>query len=680
MNSVETRSSEKAPVSLRFRIAAIAVFLAAGLHLVWLVCDYSRCFQNNEVYGNWAERILLNGKAFSLSDFSTALDSWALDGDSRPRFLSYLFAIWTEKTRLALWDAMPPHPSWSPVWLFSLLIAPWLFFHFLKGELGCRWGALLGTGLYMATSGYLSSASMLFHPGKPLASVTAIWALFLAMKADRRIRAGFPGDDTPRLPVSMKVFLIFAMPILLFADETAVFALLIPLAWNPEYFLPRRWNWKNLRALFGNLACMAVPPVVFLLFVFVVAPRLCSSFYDQPFDFISYLSRSQNGGKLNLGHVLQHATTLLTAGLAPWPILRTEMPVATTPVGRGILPVVYLLAGIWLTYRIRRGKTYWKSFAKAVVLAMSYVVFQTFVDSHHPFNLVATGYYYGAIFSVLLAVMLGIALGDIFRSAKRFWLAAGMAGYLMGVQVYNFSCLNRSWMEHDHFMSMSWFTRFPYNPFWAYIDASEIDKLYGNSPQGMYAPEIPEAKRRSGRETAVELWRRREWGYRDYLGTFPLPLADLWLLAEFYYWRTPDALSSPRCSTAREDRLSRLYRAALARAQYGEADEEPIPVLAFRQLPGCEPGGRGFDTKLGYPWIMPDVQSGVERGHAIGYTHWISPVWSTREGQGSFWAFHRDFASAVKDRRMYTACKLIDVGHMDIDGQELEIWRSSTAP
>ena len=102
------------------KATALAVFLVAAAHLVWLVCDYSRCFQENEVYANWLGRIVLEGRSFSWSDLKTVFDVWSMDGGSRPRFVSYLFAIWTAKARLAMWDFLPPHPSFSPIWVMYM--------------------------------------------------------------------------------------------------------------------------------------------------------------------------------------------------------------------------------------------------------------------------------------------------------------------------------------------------------------------------------------------------------------------------------------------------------------------------------------------------------------------------------------------------------------------------------
>ncbi len=659
MNPADAKPMERSPASGLLRFAAAAVFVWAALHLAGLVCDYSRCFQDAEFYGHWAGRILMDGKAPSISDFGTALDAFALDGDSRPRFLSYLCAIWAMKTRLALWSFLPPHPSFSPVWLFSLVLAPWLLYLFLKGETGCRRTALLGTGLYMATAGYLSSASMLFHAAKSLANVAVIATLYMAMRANRSL----PEDqaEPPRFPLSMKWFLLFVLPVLLFADETAVFALAVLPVWNPRFFLPRRWSGAHLRACAGNAAWAAVPPAFFLLFVFFAAPRLAHSFYGFPFDFASYLGRHGEPGKFDLAHVVQNATTLLAAGMAPWSALRTSIPVAEAPIhGRWILAgCLAALAGLgaW-TFRRRAG---WTTFARAGALALLFVVFQTLVDAHHPSDLVASGFYYGAIFSVWMAILLSVPLGGLLREPRIRWLAAAAAGYLLWIQLGNFGQLNRSWIAHNHFKTANWVRTAPYNPWMAYSDMSEIRQVMPPPAGSVYMDDVP-SRRPDRRRVAVELWKSRAGGYREVLGRRPLALEDMGLLMELYYGRTPGTVSG---NGAGEDRRVRMYRGALARARLGQPDEEPLPPLAYCQFPGF-----GMVTRFLYPWYETDAGNALEQFRTDHYRNWLVPLDGEMQSDGAYWTFHNEIRRALDERRLYD-CGLIEVGRLRVDGREL---------
>ena len=655
------------------KATALAVFLVSAAHLVWLVCDYSRCFQENEVYANWLGRIVLEGRSFSWSDLKTVFDVWSMDGGSRPRFLSYLFAIWTAKARLALWDVLPPHPSFSPIWAFSLLLGPWLLYRFLKGELECRWSALLGTGLYMATAGYLSSAAMLFHPGKPLANVVVIGTLYAAMKANRRAKS-FPPDETPRFSAPMTLFLAGVFPVLLFTDETALFALAILPVWSHRFFIPRRWNGPNLRACFWNIADYAVAPIGYLLITFGFAPWLVHRLMGQPFDFGLILTRYQDPGKFDMGHILQHLTTLLAGGLAPWSALKADMPIADALVWRpgSLLGCLAILSGLGLM--AFAGRLYRKSSARIAALMLVFWALQSFAAAHHPLTLVVSGYYYGAIFSVLLAVLFAGALGGILRKSRIRWLAVGMAGYLLAIQIHNFNRLNRSWMAHSYYKTLGWLVQFAYNPYLAHGDMTEILKRYQVPPRSLYAEDIPVALRRHPRTSALELWKKKGHLSPNGPNARPLSLADMWLLTELYYMRTPGDLRDGKSPALvrPEDRGLLLYRGALARAHMGLFDEEPLPVLAFCRVPRGEIDPHGFNVKLAYPWIWPNAMEGVKRCREVGYTHWLVPVSDGWRGDGAYWAFHNEIMKAMEERRLYEL-GLIVVGQTNIAGRELAV-------
>lgn len=664
MNSSDIRAGGPPPAPRLLRATALAVFALALLHLAGLVCDYSRCFQDAEVYGHWAGRILMYGKNFSCSDFAAALDAFALDGDSRPRFLSYLCVVWTVKARLALWNFLPPHPSFSPVWIFSLLLAPWGLYRFLKGELGCPWRALLGTGLYLATAGYLSSASMLFHSGKGLANVAVIGTLLAALRANRSL----PADPAapPRFPAAMIVFLVGVLPVLLFADETALFALVVLPIWNSRFFFPRRWTGPHVRACLGNLAWAAVPPAVFLLFVFFAAPRLAHSFYGVPFDFGSYLARNGEVGKFDLPHLVQNATTLLAAAMAPWSALRTAIPVAEAPIHGG-----WILAGCLAAWAGLGGATFIRrrhaaTFARAGLLAILFVVFQTLVDAHHPSELVASGFYYGGIFSVWIAILLACALGSFWDGPRLRWLAVGAAGYFLAIQLANFAQLNRSWIAHNHFKTANWIQETaPYNPWLAYCDMSEIRvRISQLSGESMYQDDVP-SLRPDRRRATVELWQRRAGGYRSYLGQHPLALEDLSLLMELYYGRTPGRISAGAAAAGPEDRRISMYRAVLARAHLGQPDEELPPVLAYFKI---QDGG--LTTRFIYPWFTSDIHDGVDRFRSINYANWLVPLDGPAQGTGPYWGFHNEIMKALAEHRLFQY-GLVETGRIQVDGRKL---------
>ncbi len=654
------------------KILALVVFLISGIHVIWSLCDYSQCFQDNEVYGNWAGKIFLHGKAFSLSDLRSVFDFRGMAVAYSPRFLSYLSAIWTLKLRLVLWNFLPPHPSFSPIWLFSLLLAPWLLYRFLRGELACRWLALLGVGLYMASAGYLSSATMLFHPAKPLANFAIILTLYVAMRIAQHAGTGPLSIAAPRFSRGTLVFLIGVLPIMLLSDETALFSLAIIPIWNFRFFFPSRLKWPAIRPCLLNTLQYCIPAGIYLVVTFVVTPLLCQSFFGRNYDFGSYLLQQFNPSKFNMLYGFKHLTTLLVAALAPWPFLHMDMPVSNTSYSI-YGPLLLLAAFVGISRVVSRQGIYWETYVKAGILMLIFLVFQTFVAAHHPLNLVVTGYYYGAIFSVLLVVLLTSVLGTVIRTGRSKWFLAGLVFYLLLIQTYNFSLLNNSWIHHNNSKIKVWFNRCTYNPYLAYADTSEIIKLYAQEKRWMYEDDIPALPRYSRMQAILNLWHHRDAGYRESLPKWPLALGDMWALTELYYRRTPariPALETPRS----QDQFVDLYLAALLRTHQGQPDEELLPVLAFRMIQGEQDEMVGFDTKLSYPWFMTDLNSGVQHLKEVGFTHVLVPVSGLKSGSGSYWTFHHEFLKAFVSGGL-GECGLMKVGQVNVAGQEIAVMK-----
>ena len=97
---------EQWPRWLRIFAAVLASIVL--LHAAWLLLDYNACYDDTEDYGHFYTAALRNGKALSWSDFRNAVDAWGLDGDARPRFVSYYCSILTYKARFALGNICHP--------------------------------------------------------------------------------------------------------------------------------------------------------------------------------------------------------------------------------------------------------------------------------------------------------------------------------------------------------------------------------------------------------------------------------------------------------------------------------------------------------------------------------------------------------------------------------------------
>ena len=185
-----------------------AVLVCAVLFVGYLLSRYDVCFQDAEV---------LTGQMF--------------DEGRRLRLFSYLGYVVTRETRLALWSVAPPHPSFTPLWMLTLLAGPMLLFTFLRIELRSRATAMTGVAVYLVSVGYLSGATMLFHAGKPLANVVVIATLLLSAHINSRMqRRPFEDGIAPAPPRLLWFGLLGLLTVAPFVDETAVFAYAIPLS------------------------------------------------------------------------------------------------------------------------------------------------------------------------------------------------------------------------------------------------------------------------------------------------------------------------------------------------------------------------------------------------------------------------------------------------------------------
>lgn len=263
---------EKRIAPLRRDLFIIGIILAEIVAIILLISDYGKCFQEAESIFAFTPAVIEQGRAFSLHDFANIFNVWGLDnGLNRPRFVSYFFYIVTIKTRLFLWNFFRPHPTLSIVWIFTLILSPWILYKCLKAALKERTAALAGVAIYMSTCGYLFNITMLFHPAKPLFNVIVIAMLYVLARYEQ------PTVDSERNPLFGPHIFRYIFPLLLtalFCDEMAIFCFLILPAWNTHYFIPRRFTVPNVKICLRNLTMYVMPTLIFLVIVVGVTPRL----------------------------------------------------------------------------------------------------------------------------------------------------------------------------------------------------------------------------------------------------------------------------------------------------------------------------------------------------------------------------------------------------------------------
>jgi hypothetical protein len=430
-----------------------AMLIVAALFVIGVLTRYDLCFQHPEMLAHTAPHALRHGAGFGFHDFITAFNVAGMDGDSRPRVISYLASIITLKTRLLLWQWIPPHPSLSPMWLLTLVAGPFLFFKFLRHALDDRAAAFAGIAVYLVSVGCLSGAVMLFHPAKPLANVLAIAMLYLCARVHRVGTVGPPSVPSgARVEGRLWLGILALMAIAPFVDELAIFCAVVPLVWCPEYFWPRRRSAPQRRIYLRNWLLCLSPLLAVAVILFVVAPMLSDVVAPRHFDFADYLTRLAQPRRLSPRFLVWQANNLLMPGLLPWRWAQTMTPVADGPV----LPLSILaLLGIGglMTLVVRAGQTCWSPYKKIALLMGLYVALVTAAFVFHELDLAATGFYYGATFSVLFATLVTISCAAV-RSRFGAWPArAGLAGVL-AMSMMNFFTLDVMWRAHADNMSI----------------------------------------------------------------------------------------------------------------------------------------------------------------------------------------------------------------------------------
>ncbi len=478
-----------------FERAAVA---AAAAVVVYFAARYDVCFQDAE-----------------------AVADYLFDEGERGRILSFAAYIVTLETRLALWHLVPPHPSFSPVWLLTLGAGPVLLYRFLRLELDSVPAALAGAAVYLVSAGCLSGVTMLFHQGKPIVNVCVIAALYLCARL-RRVWS----------PASAAALLMVLVAAPLF-DETGAFAFAIPLLWCPAVF-------RRKAALAGYAAACGVVVIAYL----VLVPGLFEA-RGGSFDLAEYLRQMSEEGarhdKFDVLHVVWQAGNLLIPALLPWELAQVRTPVADAP----RLPVAALagLAGLLLAVSlgVYRRRTQWLVYRRLGLLTTAFVVFQSIVLVFHPLELTATGFYYGALFSVLFASGVSAVYASALQASSA-WTTGLMRGalvWLLAIAALNFSSLNASWMAHSHAKALELLPTLAVTGYGSDMSLLQADAARHAERASRLAPDGLEASYVNDItappdpfDDVLETWRAWRRGEPEFLAVRPRLVPNLWLAVE----------------------------------------------------------------------------------------------------------------------------------------------------
>lgn len=430
-------------------------------HLLFLLTQYRSLFVHPEWHLRILPESLRSGLSIGPQDLLDAMQPQG-PGESRPRWLNYLIVGIDQKLRLWAYDWLPVHPTLTPVaWTFQLLVTPYLLYRLLLNLTRDRAASLAGLAVYLSSLGCLSGFAMAFMPGKTLTNTVFVGALYAASVAAKTLR---PGQSLADARGPSKYLMLLVLFLGLFIDELPIAAfLLVPACFAasivPAY--PWRAPLQTTLALVKNGLFFALPLVAFFVMVLFVAPPIIEREFGVRFDYLGDTLRSSGssaaGGSVLDGRVpltasivLENASNLFGLSLAPWQL----SPLVTSPYGDfpgsqvTNLPKLLLLLAFFgvCAFVIARTRSALRFQLLGLLLALPlFFFFLSFVMVRH--MPIVTGYYYGAGFASLFAIIVGMLVQGVSAAAPRARLLAGVVVLgIVAVQLVNFAPINAGWI------------------------------------------------------------------------------------------------------------------------------------------------------------------------------------------------------------------------------------------
>jgi hypothetical protein len=445
--------------------ATLLVLLAlavAVVYFVYAITDYRNLFVHPDNHQRILKESLHDGLAIDWHEFPNMLQN-RQEGESRPRWLTYLFLSIDHKLRLWLYEVVPTHPTLAPAaWFFQLVVTGYYLYRLLLNLTGDRLAGLASVALYVSATGFLSGFTMFFMPGKTLSNTILVLTLYAASECVKRLK---PGQLLVAAPGWSKYLVFLSLLAGLFLDEMpiAVFMILPLMFW--WQFVPRLpWTdglGAKVGAFFKNSVFLALPVVVFLVVVVIIAPPLTQALWGYSLDYLgdtllihgntrtaTSLDAAVVSG-LDPTIIFGNITTLFGLSLAPWftsPLIYTLNDLFPSGQVTNLPKIVTLVAffGLAIFLAIKsRGPFAVHLRGLLVSLPLFFVFLSLLMVRHIP---IVTGYYYGAIFASIFAILVAMMLTAASRVAP--WsrpLAALAVLAIVGIQLTNYAQLNEGW-------------------------------------------------------------------------------------------------------------------------------------------------------------------------------------------------------------------------------------------
>lgn len=506
-------------------VAAVTLFLIYPYFI-----EYGRTFVHPHRFDEHLKRLVPEHIGFAWHDLVLPFQEFA-PGEYRARFLTYYIIMVNLRLKLAFYDIGVPPPAASIAWPL-LLLSAWILYRFIVEATRDRLAAALSVLIFVSSTGFLSSFTMLFTAGKSLTILVFVVALRLMQMIDAKAA---PGQLLHQVPGTLKYWLGVVVFLGLLLDEVPIFTPLLVFLVYPECFL--RWPLRrdDFRSTLATGAFHAAPVVLFLAFVLLIVPLITEHWFGYHFRYLETLLGFGKGaaGAKSLfvgpygGFTLQTLITNTRTFFGLMFVPSQLAPLVAYPGSGGVLSgqavnlaqlaiLIPLVGGIGFLALGAKG-IQGRRFRLVLLATLLFVAFQSMINGRHvPY---ITAYYYGAPFALFGALVVAFTIAELVRRVRvdRKPLVASLCvlavGVVVSIQVHNFNQINESYLYiHDERMA-----------------------------RPMHAKSIPLAKK-GQRVTADELtaiWRAWKRGEMEtYIAAHPVSAGAIFLVAELRWLNT----------------------------------------------------------------------------------------------------------------------------------------------
>ena len=395
------------------------VFIVVCIFILTLLLDYGRTSMQKEYVSfpsvrdgsgaSFIDNAVSNGVRLQPRDFLRGFDVLSFESDNpRVRFVSNLFLLLNVKLRIWLWNYLPPHPSFSFTWIFSLLLSPIILYRLILNLSGEKCAGWIGLSIYFISIGFLSGILWLFHPAKPVTNFLTLLCFFLASKIERSEQASTGASGQI---VGSFAYMLVVMLISFFTDETAWFLFFIVPVLFPSIFLI-----EGKKIIF--ISSYLLLGIGFVIFLIYGVPFLVAPFGFDNFNFFSWMATpdtSPESGSFQFKNVGILTYNFLHNQIDPLNAVNRTAPFSSVTLYSWLIFISLGGYFVFLFSKLSRRKQLVS--VRIIAGTAVYMVCQTMLLTKHRV-IVSNAWYYGCIFPIFFTLLCSIFLSMRIKGTK----------------------------------------------------------------------------------------------------------------------------------------------------------------------------------------------------------------------------------------------------------------------